>query len=296
MIKPMLCQDGDLKDLKRQGFAGEWKFDGTRVLVMKEKNIVTLQNRHGIIYTRRLPEIVEAAQRIPRDFTLDGEAVYINPATGQVEFTPSQRRCSTQDLGAQLYLQNLYPLTFEAFAILNLNGEDLTKYPWAEMKNLLQKFLSPVKAGPIRYVPHRYDIANFFEEVKNLGEEGIVIKRTDSRYENERSWSWLKIKNWRYEVCDVIGFTQGTNARSPFFGSLVLAKDGKFRGCVGSGFNDWELRKIKDLLDDSPKTAKPFDIGEPYTAVNVKLKVLAKYYKITESGVMRHPVFDSFAE
>ena len=63
-------------------------------------------------------------------------------------------------------------------------------------------------------------------------------------------------------------------------------------GCAGSGPNDWELRQLKDIFADSPKIAKPFDIGQPYTAVDTNLKVLVKYYQITENGVMRIPIFE----
>jgi len=86
----MLCQDGDLKDLKRQGLAAEEKYDGTRVKIVKKNGIVTLINRHGIDYTHRLTEIVDAAKAIKGDFTIDSEVVFINPTTGEVEFTPCQ--------------------------------------------------------------------------------------------------------------------------------------------------------------------------------------------------------------
>jgi len=86
----MLCQDGDLKDLKRQGLAAEEKYDGTRVKIIKKNNIVTLINRHGIDYTRRLTELVDAAKQIKGDFIIDTEAVFINPVTKEVEFTPCQ--------------------------------------------------------------------------------------------------------------------------------------------------------------------------------------------------------------
>jgi hypothetical protein len=87
----MLCQEGSLEDLKRQGFAAELKLDGTRVKIVKENGKVTLINRRQIIYNARLPEITEAVKAIPADnFILDSEIVYINPATGQSEFTPCQ--------------------------------------------------------------------------------------------------------------------------------------------------------------------------------------------------------------
>jgi len=80
-------------------------------------------------------------------------------------------------------------------------------------------------------------------------------------------------------------------SRAPFFRSLVLAKDGKFVGCAGSGLNDWELRELKDLFTDAREIPHPFDIGEDYTALDIKLKVEVKYYKHTDNGVMRFPVF-----
>jgi len=52
----MLCKDGTLQDLKRQGVAAEEKWDGTRVKVVKKNGQVTLINRHGIDYTHRLTE------------------------------------------------------------------------------------------------------------------------------------------------------------------------------------------------------------------------------------------------
>jgi len=79
-----------LKDLRRHGYAAEDKWDGTRVKVEKKNGKVTLINRHGIDYTHRLPEFVEAAEAIKGDFTIDTEAVYVNPATGEIEFTPCQ--------------------------------------------------------------------------------------------------------------------------------------------------------------------------------------------------------------
>lgn len=276
--------------MERSGFVGEEKYDGTRVLIIKKAGRVKLQNRLGIDYTNRLTEFVEAAQRLDGDFVLDGEAVYINPS-GRVEFTPCQRRCATQNLGAQMFLRRRYPLVFKAFDITMLNGVDVAYLPYIERKALLSKVVPA--GGTIEYVPFRVDVKGFFEEVKARGDEGIIIKLVDSRYEaGERSFNWLKIKNWKEEVCRVVGYTPGKNARSPFFGALVLAtEDGEYRGCVGSGFNEWVLRRLKDMFTSAPKTASPFDIGEPYTAVNVDLKVEVQYYKATEEGVLRFPVF-----
>lgn len=60
---------------------------------------------------------------------------------------------------------------------------------------------------------------------------------------------------------------------------------------MGSGFSDWELRRIKDIFDSSPRVAHPFDIGEPWVPVATNLRAEVKYYKVTDSGVLRFPVF-----
>jgi bifunctional non-homologous end joining protein LigD len=226
-------------------------------------------------------------------FIIDGEAVYRDPSTGKVDFQPCQRRCSTQDIGAQMFLRQKYPLKFMAFDILLLNQQWLIDRPLLERKSVLWQLLPRgSNAVTLEYVPHRYDLRVFFEEVKARGDEGLIIKRADSKYrQGERSYNWQKVKNWREEVCRVVGYTPGKNARSPFFGALVLEKDGKFRGCVGSGFNEWELRKLKDLFTSAPKIPPSFSIGEPYIAVDVDLKVEVQYFKQTPDGVLRFPVF-----
>jgi len=286
----MLCQDGSLQDLKRQGLAAEEKYDGTRVKIVKKNDKVTLINRNGIDYTRRLTELVDAAKTIKGDFTIDSEAVYINPKTKEAEFTPCQRRCATQDWVKQYALQRQYPITAEVFDALELYGLDVTKQPYLARKKLLFELLegSPPE---IQYTSYTFELEKAWEDVLRRGAEGLILKDINSPYEYDRSYRWLKLKNWKLQTVDVVGYTPGKNARSAFFGSLVLTKDGKFVGCAGSGPSDWELRQLKDKFTDTEKIPPPFDIGEPWIALDIKLKVEIKYYKHTEKGVMRFPVF-----
>lgn len=268
----MLCETGSLEDLKRPGYLGEKKLDGTHGFIQKRGDVVTIWNRHGIDYTRRLPELVEATMKSPHDFTLNGEIIYINPKTGEIEFTPCQRRCSTTHIAKQWYLQDSLgiKLDFAAWTILDLNGRNLEDTPYIERKEILRKII-PLDSR-IMWLPHRFDLEEMWKETKANQEEGLIIKRVDGGYKHERSWDWLKVKNWRFETCDVVGYTPGKNARANFFGSLVLAKNGRHIGCAGSGPNDWELRQLKDILEDAPRVSKPFKIGEPYTAIKTNLR------------------------
>jgi len=147
----------------------------------------------------------------------------------------------------------------------------------------------------VQFVPFEKDLLSAWNDAIKKDREGLIAKQVDSPYvEGERSFNWLKVKNWRFELCDVVGYTPGERSRSFFFGSLVLEKNGALRGCVGSGFNEWQLRHFKDLFKDAPKIPKPYDVqvGEAYTAARLKdAKVLVKYYQITDAGVMRFPIF-----
>lgn len=183
-----------------------------------------------------------------------------------------------------------YILDFYAWAVLRLDGEDMTNWGYLEQKEVLRDLIPPKLR--IHYTPHRFDLEEFFQETKEQDREGIIIKREDKAYTHGRSYRWKKVKNWRHEVFDVVGYTPGNGRRDGFFGSLVVAQNDDFRGCVGTGFNDYQLKKLTGQLMDLPKNSKPFDIGEDYRPVQPKLKIQAKYYQTTESGVMRFPVFE----
>jgi len=180
-----------------------------------------------------------------------------------------------------------------AFDVMELYGLDVTKQPYLKRKQLLLELLEGAPSE-IQYTSYTFELENAWADVVRRGAEGLILKDVHSAYEYERSYKWLKLKNWKFQTVNVVGYTPGNNARAPFFGSLVLAdpQTGQFVGCAGSGPNDWELRRLKDLFSDAPKVAPPFDIGEPYTALDIKLQVVVKFYKHTVNGVMRFPVFD----
>jgi len=179
---------------------------------------------------------------------------------------------------------------------MELYGLDVTKQPYLARKKLLFELLE--SAPPeIQYVSYTFELEKAWEDIIRRGAEGLILKDINSPYEYDRSYKWLKVKNWRFEICNVAGYTLGTNARSPFFGSLVLVdQNGKFRGCVGSGFNDWELRYLKDLFADALKIAPPFQIDGSYVAVKTGLKVRVKFYKATVNNVLRFPVFEALVK
>jgi bifunctional non-homologous end joining protein LigD len=85
------------------------------------------------------------------------------------------------------------------------------------------------------------------------------------------------------------------------FGGLLLGEDGpsglEYRGRVGSGFSDRDLRALKRRLDELATERSPFTqavLGAREVHwVRPELRVLVEYAERTSSGQLRSPVFRS---
>jgi len=292
----MLCAKGSDKDLQRVGWLAEIKMDGTRAFLIKTDKTFRIQSRPRKYkgawtcsdYTRRLPEITREAKNIDDNYILDGELCFFN-GKGISEFTPSQRRCSTQNLRKILRLMRQYPLIFSAFELLQAHGEDYTKTPFLERKANLEEWLDLQGLENIRFVEHREDPERLFDEVLSRGGEGVVLKRYNSIYRYDiRSPDWLKVRPWQKGVFHVVGYTHSDKR---LFKGLVLEENGEWIGNTGGGIKNHELKQLWRIFTSSPRIRKPFETDEPYTAIGTNLTVQVKYFRKTENGKLRFPSF-----
>jgi bifunctional non-homologous end joining protein LigD len=161
----------------------EIKHDGYRLIVRRSEDRVRLFTRHGYDWSDRYPRILEAAKKTKGTFLIDGEAV-VSDESGIADF--EQLHSREHDKSAMLW----------AFDLLEWNGEDLRPLPLDERKSKLAKLLKASRHSGI--VLNEYleaDGERAFWHACNLGFEGIISKRRDSRYVSGRGKSWLKVKN-----------------------------------------------------------------------------------------------------
>jgi ATP-dependent DNA ligase len=170
------------------GWAYEIKHDGFRFICRRDGDRVRAFSRGGHDWSAQLPAIVEAMRALPvTSVTLDGEVV-ICGADGVSQFdrmsTVFGRRGSRE---AFLY----------AFDLLELDGEDLRGKRWDDRRAALLALLLTDADEGIRLCEHSEDAAGavVFRAACNMGLEGIVAKRRDSRYRSGRCRDWVKIKN-----------------------------------------------------------------------------------------------------
>ena len=102
-------------------------------------------------------------------------------------------------------------------------------------------------AGPLRYCDHiEARGEDFFDGVEKMGLEGVVAKKSESKYRAGRSSSWLKIRVDLRDDFTVAGYTLPKGARGGF-GALHLAHYREtepaglqlvYAGRVGTGFSE----------------------------------------------------------
>jgi bifunctional non-homologous end joining protein LigD len=289
----------------KAGWLFEVKLDGYRMRAACQDGAPILYSRKGLDYTESFPEIARAVKAIPFEgVILDGELV-VTDESGHPSFNKLQARAK---MGAREAKRAAIetPATLYVFDLLAFAGNDLRKLPLVKRKAILKKVLP--QTGPLRYSEHfEKNGEALYEQVVNLGLEGIVAKKADSPYRNGRSADWLKIRADRMDDFVVVGFSKPKGSRGGF-GSLHVGayKDGKLIYCgrAGSGFSGDQLAEISDTLAGLVRKTPPCEPpengalpkGPDHTWVEPRLVCDVRYKEFTRDGLLRQSVFVRFRD
>jgi len=289
MIEPMLAETAD-KPFDSKEHIFELKLDGVRAIAIVNKQI-EFWGRHNNNLTRLFPELQLIWASKP--CILDGEIV------GQ-DFNAVQHRVhKTRELDIKIASKR-YPCVFEAFDILQVNGEDLTKRPLIERKEILGEVLDDNEVA--RFLGFVDTKGTWlFRQIEEQGLEGIMAKAKTSLYQiGKRSKDWLKIKAFKEDKFLICGLTAGENERSQTFGSLVLGKETEnglqYVGNVGSGFTEKMLKELSQIFEGLKGECpfkEPPDLGrelkywlKPFLCCEVRY--------LESEGKLRFPTFRRF--
>jgi len=297
-IHPMLAKTGKPFDNKDYIFEPKW--DGLRAILFFQEVRIELQNRNLRDATRSYPELQKISDRIKAKVAIiDGEVVVLRE-DGVPDFGRLQVRFGVEDPKRVEVLGKTTPVTYVAFDLLHMNGQDIISRPLVERK---KKLKSIVKESPyLLYGDHiEAEGTRFFKEATSRGFEGVIAKEAQSQYvPGLRTENWVKIKQIITADCVVVGWSAGEGARAPTFGSLILGAydDGghlKHVGNVGGGFSNIVLEDLrKKLVRIKKNTATvegPVDSPSPVTWVKPRLVVEVAYMALTHDGRLRFPRF-----
>ena len=285
----------------------EVKYDGVRVLAIREGENSHLFARSGTDTTNRYPEVVLALNSLALDrFVLDGEIV-AQDARGRPSFQLLQRRMHVNDARQIARLSVAVPVSYYVFDLLGFDRFDTRTLPLEERKRLLSELIH--SEGPVRYCDHVVARGkDFYAAVSEHELEGVVAKLRDSPYRGTRSGDWLKIKRPLTRQFVIGGYSDPDGTRT-HFGALLLGQyesDGALRYTdkVGSGFNRDALRKIHAMLEERAQSTSPFRkpaMGQPTPQKNAhfvrpELVCNVRFTEWTDRGGLRQPSFMGLAE
>lgn len=262
----------------------EQKFDGYRILAVKDGATVRLLSRRFKDWTSEFPKVAAAvAELAPKQLVLDGEVAVVMP-DGRTSFQALQNRDG--------------PLAYFVFDLLQLGDDDLTAEPLEQRKAKLAKLVGSKQTAVIRFSDHVIGRgAEFFQLACKRGLEGIVSKRRDSLYKPGRGASWQKTKCLLRQELVIGGFTDPEGARTHVGALLVGYHDhGKlvYAGKVGTGFTQKTLVELYKLLQPLEIKTCPFSSipREKNTHwVEPKLVGEVAFSEWTADGRLRHPSF-----
>ncbi|MDH3646672.1 MAG: DNA ligase D [Gammaproteobacteria bacterium] len=295
-IKPMLAETAEpFSDAK---WVFEIKYDGYRLVIVHEHDAAKLYSRNGNDLTVTFPEIADAVAALPFDhFVMDGEVV-VHDQKGLPSFSLLQKRGRLTKKTDVARAAVQLPASLYLFDLLAFDGHDLRELPLEKRKALLCELLPSV--GPLKYSDHIVEHGEaMFEQMREMGLEGVVAKKTDSKYVGKRSADWRKIVSIRTDDFAVVGFSEPKSGKKGF-GALLLAQtDGNnfyYTGRVGSGFNHSQLEEIGELLRAMPAAEPPIDAPgtHGYHWVAAELVAQVKYKEVTADRQLRQPVFEHF--
>lgn len=283
-------------------WAFEVKWDGMRVLARVDgAGGVDLRSARGADVAATFPELETVAAAVDgHSVLLDGEVV-ASADDGVPSFARLQRRMHVADRRDALQRSREVPVSYLVFDVLELDGEEVWRRPWADRRELLESVVEPT--GCVQ-VPAAFLAggADLLAEAERRGLEGVIAKRVDSAYEpGRRSPRWRKVKVRNTQEFVVAGWLGGSGNRSGAIGSLVLGchEGGRLRwvGNVGTGFTGAELRSLAALLDPTRTADCPFGerppppTGTKAVWVRPELVVQVAFGEWTPERRLRHPSY-----
>ena len=267
-IRPMLADriksGEDTVKKFQEKFAAEYKLDGERAQIHKQKDTIEIFSRSLEKITSYYPDIVEKISKliISDNVILEAEVVAMNSNSG--DFLPFQelmhrrRKYEIDDAVAK------YPITVNFFDVLFSDGKNCMDNKYDERRKLLEKIIKQddfARLIPMSVIESEEEVLEVLENSINSGCEGLMLKDLNSTYRaGTRGSNWLKLKReYQNELGDsldlvVIGAFFGKGRRTGKYGTLLLAtynddEDVFPSICkVGTGFTDESLDQLYQIL------------------------------------------------
>lgn len=259
-VSPMLAKAAAAvpePDNVEGGYAYEPKWDGFRVILLKDGDEVELASRGKKPLTRYFPEVVEAARKhLPARCALDGEIVVRSgdPGAQRLDFEALGQRIHPAESRVTKLSQET-PAEVIFFDALALGDRALLEESFRTRRDLLVDALSGLSDDApfhlTRVTEDPAEAQDWFTRFEGAGLDGVIAKPWTGLYaQNKRTM--LKIKHSRTAEAVLVGYRVHKSGEG--VGSLLLALydgDGNLRNVGGaSAFTMQRRRELVEELAD----------------------------------------------
>ena len=240
----------------REDWLAEWKWDGIRAQLIRRGEVTALWSRGDEPIAGQFPEIMADAHKLP-DLVLDGEILAWKD--GKVmPFAALQKRLGRKNPGKKVMTDS--PVIFLAFDLLEFAGEDWRQRPLSERRAKMSEVVHSIPGGS------RFDTSSQVraptwetltlarEQSRELGTEGLMLKRLDSAYGVGRPRGvWWKWKIEPYTLDAVLIYAQkGHGKRASLYTDYTFGiwKAGELVPFAKaySGLTDEEIREVDAFI------------------------------------------------
>jgi len=173
----------------------EPKWDGYRLVIVRQGDATRLWSKQGRDLTARFPDVAAAAlAQLPAGTVVDGEVVVWNGE--RLDFGLLQRRMVTA-VSRIAGLVATHPASYVAFDLLAAGGTDLRGRPLrrrrTDLETLAERWAPPLQLSPM--TADLDEARQWFDDFRAAGVEGLVAKGASGRYAPGRR-EWIKVKSW----------------------------------------------------------------------------------------------------
>ena len=193
------------------------KLDGIRCIAVKKGNEVTLwsRTRKRITSCPHIEDAIKLNFAHVANITLDGE-LYDHNLKHDFEKIVSAVRKEKPSPESQLIEYHIYDMVD-------------TQFTTKERLNYLDSNVvtPPLKVLWTLIVNNQEDVAELFKKYLAAGYEGVMLRNTNAKYENKRSYHLQKVKEFQDAEFEIVGVVEGKGKLQGLLGAfLCKTQDG----------------------------------------------------------------------
>ncbi|MEO0474559.1 MAG: ATP-dependent DNA ligase [Planctomycetota bacterium] len=281
----------------------EPKWDGIRAQLIRRGGEVYLWSRGEEQVASGFPEVIAAAKALDEDVVLDGELLAWE-AGRALPFGQLQKRLGRKHVELSLFPE--VPVVFMAYDALELAGEDLREQTMQKRREVLEGLLakqSEIELSPIVKTKGWQAVADYVAKARELGVEGVMLKRRDSTYTSGRTrgpwWKW-KADPYTIDAVLVQGQT-GSGRRAGLYTSYTFAVwDGGELVPVTkaySGLSNDEIEKVDRFIRSNTLTKHgPVRVVKPELVFEIAFEGLQESSRHKSGVAFRFPRMSRWRE